>query len=131
MKRWQAEVQQAITSLQNERTEDGLAALTIEEANRHQELLVTLDDLRLPIHRIEHQLQMQRTCFDGEKSDQILNWLSTIPYPEHHERKVLEVLPGTGQWFLTDSRLQEWQQLSSSSFLWLRGILGSGKSRLT
>ena len=131
MRNRRTEIQRMITFLQGESLEAGLAALTMEEENRHQQLLVALNDLRLPIDRIERRLQVQRDKNNAFNPTEILNWLSTIPYQEHHRETGYGVLRGTGDWFLADSRLREWQRLTSPSFLWLHGMLGCGKSKLT
>ncbi|KAJ9259344.1 hypothetical protein DTO207G8_907 [Paecilomyces variotii] len=39
-------------------------------------------------------------------------------------------MPGSGEWLLTDPLLTDWKNRSSSSIIWLRGIPGSGKSKL-
>jgi hypothetical protein len=40
------------------------------------------------------------------------------------------VLPGTGQWLLSDIAFETWKNESVSSLLWLHGMIGSGKSKL-
>ncbi|KAK2770373.1 ankyrin repeat protein [Colletotrichum kahawae] len=42
-----------------------------------------------------------------------------------------EVLEGTGKWLLEDEIFQSWKDAEASSILWLHGIPGSGKSKLT
>ncbi|RSL80990.1 hypothetical protein CEP52_017293 [Fusarium oligoseptatum] len=42
-----------------------------------------------------------------------------------------EVLEGTGKWLLHDPTFLRWKNESASSILWLHGIPGSGKSKLT
>jgi adenylylsulfate kinase-like enzyme len=42
----------------------------------------------------------------------------------------MDVLPGTGQWLLSDPVFDKWKKESVSSILWLHGIPGSGKSKL-
>lgn len=52
------------------------------------------------------------------------------PYIQHHEQTKSEVLKGTGSWFLRHPDFLKWRDESASSILWLRGIPGSGKSKL-
>ena len=105
-----------------------LTGLTIGEQTRHQQLATALKDLEMPIHRIQHQVQSLQDQVQNAEHSKILDWLSTIPHRQHHHS---DVLAGTGAWFLTHPRLLEWQSLSSSSFIWLHGIVGCGKSYLT
>ena len=67
----------------------------------------------------------------GPKRTEILRWISIEPYIQHHEQTHTDVLPGTGQWLLSDSVFNKWKKESVSSMLWLHGIPGSGKSKLT
>ncbi|KAL7265925.1 hypothetical protein RUND412_011545, partial [Rhizina undulata] len=64
-----------------------------------------------------------------ERSD-ILKWLSTVPFEDHH----LFIRPsrqaGTGEWLLKKKEFIYWKDSSSSSILWLRGIAGAGKTVL-
>lgn len=64
------------------------------------------------------------------KRTKILKWLSPEPYLQHHEQAKREVLPGTGQWLLSDPLFNSWKKESVSSILWLHGVPGSGKSKL-
>jgi hypothetical protein len=65
-----------------------------------------------------------------EKRTRILGWLSSEPYIQHHEQMKEDVLPGTGQWLLSDMVFRTWRNGSDSSLLWLHGMIGSGKSKL-
>jgi hypothetical protein len=64
------------------------------------------------------------------KRTEILRWLSPEPYLQHHEQTKIDVLPGTGQWLLSDIAFETWKNESVSSLLWLHGMIGSGKSKL-
>ncbi|KAH8624659.1 hypothetical protein IG631_20124 [Alternaria alternata] len=57
-------------------------------------------------------------------------WLSLAPYKEHHVRHSKHRLRGTTHWLTNDSRYVDWKSSASSSLLWLRGVLGSGKTNL-
>lgn len=60
----------------------------------------------------------------------ILNWLSTQLYATHHRAQFTKVLDRTGTWLLQDETLLSWQKASKSSFFWLHGSMGTGKSCL-
>jgi hypothetical protein len=57
-------------------------------------------------------------------------WLSSTPHKEHHIRHSKSRLIGSTQWLLGDARYLHWQRHTTSSMLWLRGIMGSGKTNL-
>jgi hypothetical protein len=61
----------------------------------------------------------------------IQNWLSSQPYKFYHAETKKGIIPGTGQWLLGDPLFRKWKRDSVSSILWLHGIPGSGKSKLT
>ena len=66
-----------------------------------------------------------------EKRHQVFDWLSTIPYRKHHSNIIRSVLKGSGQWLLTSPDYRNWWKSSTSSILWLHGMPGCGKTRLT
>lgn len=109
---------------------EGLAALSSDEQNKHQHLKDVLDNLQMPIDRIERDLQDMRDDLGDAKRIQILQWISPIPYEQHHNQARRDLMAGTGLWFLNDERLLGWRGSSTSSIMWLRGIAGSGKSKL-
>ncbi|KZL84343.1 hypothetical protein CI238_11683 [Colletotrichum incanum] len=65
-----------------------------------------------------------------DDSREILRWLSSVPYIQHHKHHSQQRLPGTGQWLLRHPRLTDWLSSSSSSILILHGIPGCGKTSL-
>lgn len=115
---------------QRKNLEEGLETLTLEEKVNFDRLKKTLEDLQGPISRMETQLEDVRDNLKTEQRQEILHWLSPIPYMQHHVQSKRDILPGTGSWFLNDDRLIQWRNSSSSSIIWLRGIAGSGKSKL-
>ncbi|CCF37257.1 pfs domain-containing protein [Colletotrichum higginsianum] len=72
-----------------------------------------------------------RTEFTTQRNNEILLWISKEPYEQHHTQTNSEVLEGTGKWLLEDEVFQKWRNENVSSILWLHGIPGSGKSKLT
>ncbi|KAF5495471.1 Ankyrin repeat domain-containing protein 50 [Colletotrichum fructicola] len=69
--------------------------------------------------------------FTTQRINEILTWISKEPYEQHHTLNKSEVLEGTGKWLLEDEVFQSWKNNKTSSILWLHGIPGSGKSKLT
>ena len=130
----QEDVQKDILLVQSEAIGDlqtNLRAMTLSEDNHHQSLVALLEDLRMPICRMKSTVQDVQDGLHSKLRQEILDWVSTVPHRLHHDRIYSDVLPGTGQWFLDDQRLLAWRSASSPSLLWLHGIPGSGKSKLT
>ena len=79
-------------------------------------------------------LQRAVAAFEGGYKvydrSKILEWLSVIPYHQHHKQAYSEVQQGTGMWFLQDIVYENWKNLPESSLLWLHGPPGCGKSKL-
>ena len=84
-----------------------------------------------PLVRTVGSVQGLQDRLKAEERRGLLAWLSRIPYREHHEITYREVLPDTGLWLLNKAEFLDWQSSSSSSLLWLHGIPGAGKSKLT
>jgi hypothetical protein len=61
---------------------------------------------------------------------EVLDWLSTQPYIDHHTTIKSRVMDGTGQWLLNHWTFRRWKVASSNSLLWLHGMQGTGKSSL-
>jgi hypothetical protein len=70
------------------------------------------------------------THISGLQRRQILDWLSTQPYLDHHTTIKLRVLDGTCRWVLEHASFTEWKDESTNSLLWLHGAQGAGKSCL-
>ncbi|KAH7132739.1 hypothetical protein EDB81DRAFT_114385 [Dactylonectria macrodidyma] len=97
----------------------------------HDELQRMLEHFDAPVNRWDEALNVITDQLDAEKRGKILHWISAEPYRQHHEQTKSEVLEGTGKWLLQDPTFLRWKNESASSILWLRGIPGSGKSKLT
>ena len=115
---------------QRRNLEEGLETLTIEEKGNFHRLRKVLEDIQRPINRVEKHLEHVHDNLKSDERQQILRWLSPIPYVQHHIQSKNDLMEGTGSWFLNHSRLIQWRSSSSSSIMWLRGIAGSGKSKL-
>ena len=53
---------------------------------------------------------------------EILEWISTIPYLDHHKRISEGRLGGTAEWLLRRKEYLNWESSSASKLLLLRGI---------
>ncbi|CAN9314042.1 unnamed protein product [Alternaria alternata] len=83
--------------------------------------------IRTDIMRIDENIM---TSLKAQSFRDFIAWLSLTPYREHHVRHSKHRLRGTTQWLTNDSCYVDWKSSASSSLLWLRGILGSGKTNL-
>ncbi|KAA8894561.1 hypothetical protein FN846DRAFT_786170, partial [Sphaerosporella brunnea] len=64
----------------------------------------------------------------GSKRTQILKWISTIAYTDHHARISEGRLKGTGDWLFKKEEYRAWRSSSASKLLLLHGIPGAGKT---
>ena len=119
-----------VDARQRQNLEEGLENLTLEEKANSDRLHQILEDLKQPISRIEGQVEYIHDSLNNAHRQDILQWISSIPYLQHHVQSKMDILQGTGSWFLNDNRLVQWRSSSLSSILWLRGIAGCGKSKL-
>ncbi|CAG8960929.1 hypothetical protein HYFRA_00002467 [Hymenoscyphus fraxineus] len=105
-----------------------------DECSRYHDLKRIIQDFNNPLKRISTQLKLVQDNLEASKRKEILNWMSNIekvPYLKHHKENKREVLAGTGNWLLEEAIFKRWKDDSASSLLWLHGIPGSGKSKLT
>jgi len=59
-----------------------------------------------------------------------VNWLSAVPYTQHHKRHSDNRLPGSTQWIFEQPEYLDWKSACSSSIILLQGIPGSGKTHV-
>ncbi|VUC25174.1 unnamed protein product [Clonostachys rosea] len=83
-----------------------------------------------PMQRWDGALHAISDQLEAEQRKKILQWMSAEPYIQHHKQTKSEVLKGTGNWLLQNPSFLRWKNESASSILWIRGIPGSGKSKL-
>lgn len=110
----------------------------IVDAQVQQQTLVQVDEiqeivemLQRPIRRLIDASAIYTKTLDEEKFRAVLNWLSSIPYTQHHQRHSEARLSGSAQWLLRHPQYEDWKGSSSSSLFLLQGIPGSGKTNLT
>ncbi|KAI1754330.1 hypothetical protein F4782DRAFT_539160 [Xylaria castorea] len=68
---------------------------------------------------------------EQENRVRILRAISNIPYGTHHKTARKGRVEGSGAWLLKKPEFREWRTSSFPSVLWLHGIPGSGKTKLT
>jgi AAA ATPase domain len=89
-----------------------------------------LTSLSEPIKRLVDRSSISTQVLQGSQNLQLLRWLSSVPFPNHHKRHSESRIPGSGQWLLGHDRYLNWRNKSSSSIFLLHGIMGSGKTSL-
>lgn len=67
---------------------------------------------------------------EDEKTDKIHRWLSAPDPSTNYDKALKQRQDDTGLWFLEGDQYAKWKT-SASSFLWLHGIPGCGKTILT
>ncbi|KAL8691858.1 MAG: hypothetical protein Q9218_003002 [Villophora microphyllina] len=97
---------------------------------KYQSLKTILVSFEQPTLRTSTQIWDIHTSLQKEGRRQILSWLSTVKYREHHKSSFSTVMPGSGSWLQLKREFINWKSSSSSSILWIHGIPGSGKSKL-
>lgn len=109
----------------------GLKSQNLAESQRYERLENMLKQLQEPISRLGTLSANIQDGLETPTRGQILRSISTIPYPTHHKMAKKGRLAGSGQWLLAKDQYKSWRKESSSSVLWLHGIPGSGKTKLT
>lgn len=71
---------ETINAERSDNFEDGLATLTLEEREFHQQLNALLDDLSRPIKRMDAELGDVHDWLSTEGKNQFLQWFSPLPY---------------------------------------------------
>lgn len=95
-----------------------------------QTLVSRLQDMQVPMERLGAVTDESHEILVKWQRDRILDSLSNIPYVNHHQEVYRKVLQDSGKWLLDSPITQSWLLSSSSQFLWLHGVMGSGKSCL-
>jgi hypothetical protein len=102
----------------------------LENYKGRQELMNLLEDLEKPINRVSFQLAELHDNLQASKRREILKWISSVPYEQHHWNVRRYRLEKSCLWLFGKEEFRMWRKSSASSILWLHGIPGSGKSIL-
>jgi hypothetical protein len=107
-----------------------LKSLDMDLQKRTECLRKILSDLDKPLYRIGDQLTDLHDGLQRSERLEVIQWLSTVPYPQHHQNVRKDRLCKSGLWMLRKEEFLDWKKTSTSAILWLHGIPGSGKSKL-
>jgi len=80
-----------------------------------------LHSLDAPMTRIDQGVSALLEWIDGEDEMGILEWISGIPYGDHHATVKNQRTLDTCEWLLQNERFREWEDTCSSAILWLQG----------
>ncbi|GKZ93566.1 hypothetical protein AnigIFM59636_006640 [Aspergillus niger] len=79
-------------------------------------------DLDQPIVRIADEVSDLHIALKESERCELLQWLSTVAIQQHYKEALASVLPGSGEWLLSEPRFVNWKDSSSSETFWLHGI---------
>ncbi|KAH8737409.1 hypothetical protein BGZ61DRAFT_15456 [Ilyonectria robusta] len=115
-----------ITAGNCERTVSSMARQRLDKAQADvQEMLKEqMQQFNTSSQRFWKKLEDDERC-------KILQWISEIPYETDHYNAVKGRVKGTGQWLLDHEKYSQWRSADSSTTLWLSGIPGAGKTKLS
>ena len=94
----------------------------IQDRETNTKLESLLEDLKLPILRVDARVGTLSDEYEVDKRNKILSWVSDIPYEEIHYVARKGWTNGTGKWLLDHERYVEWRASSTSTILWLHGM---------
>ena len=110
---------------------NNITSLHDDASNKIEGLEKLIKAFDEPLVRTMGTLQNLQDQLKAEERRGLLAWLSRIPFREHHDKAYRDVLPDTGLWLLRKANFLSWRTSSSSSTLWLHGIPGAGKTKLS
>ncbi|RPB22322.1 hypothetical protein L211DRAFT_769603, partial [Terfezia boudieri ATCC MYA-4762] len=87
-----------------------------------------LNDVTMTMLNLGPQIDAIEKSLEVNRKSKILQWISNIPYTEHHARISEGRLKGTGDWLFEREEYRNWRAISASKLLLLRGIPGAGKT---
>lgn len=93
-----------------------------DQVRHSQDLRQILTSVEQPLQRIVDAASEVQDGLARSQRLEILRWMSTVPYREHHRSSISNVLDHSGAWMQNHSRFIEWKSSSCSSILWLHGI---------
>ncbi|KAM0517677.1 hypothetical protein ACHAPE_004649 [Trichoderma viride] len=119
---------QEVTVCEASRSE--IAGRQADEKSR--ELLFSVNKLSSPLARVDEGVMDIREMIDEDRLRGLLQFIS----PEGHGKSHVDIadsrIDDTGDWLIEHEGFRAWQAIpSSSTILWLKGTVGTGKTYLT
>jgi N-terminal domain of NWD NACHT-NTPase/AAA domain len=101
--------------------------MSLQVGNIHK----IVETLQSPVCRLVEESKICAKKLVEADFLKVLQWLSSVPYTQHHRRHSGARLPNSSKWLFRHRLYVDWKGSSSSSILLLHGIPGSGKTHLT
>ncbi|KAH7192809.1 ankyrin repeat-containing domain protein [Fusarium flagelliforme] len=89
-----------------------------------------LQDLRNPLSRTVEYEQGDQETIEEPLLQEMMCWMSSISVNTHLRAAQQAALPDTGRWLLESTEFINWRDSSSSEYLWIYGIAGSGNTTI-
>ncbi|KAJ5725261.1 uncharacterized protein N7483_006618 [Penicillium malachiteum] len=89
-----------------------------------------IEILNAPIKHIDEGVKHLLEYLHDKERNEILEWISSIPFGKNHNRVKERRTPGTGNWIIHHERFRDWKENSSPGLFWLQGSPGAGKTFL-
>ncbi|KAF0640975.1 hypothetical protein FPSE5266_03283 [Fusarium pseudograminearum] len=81
--------------------------------------------------RFDDQTRQLWKHLNEDERCKILQWVSDIPYESDHYIARKGRVDGTGEWLMGHEVYETWQRPDTSNLMWLNGIPGAGKTKLS
>jgi Cdc6-like AAA superfamily ATPase len=87
--------------------------------------------LHAPVMRVESRLGELLQLAESVERGKILQWISAVHHETDHYNAQKGRQDGTGDWLLARRHYLKWRDSPTSTTLWLHGIPGAGKTKLS
>ncbi|KAF0322087.1 ankyrin repeat protein [Colletotrichum asianum] len=123
-------VSQLATSLHDQLASS--TAVTVKSLDiSFNSLMSMFRDLEQPIARVAGTLDRIERSLEAKERQQLIEWLSVIRHMHVHQTVRRGFIESTGGWLLQKAEYTAWSDSTIPCSLWLRGVPGCGKSKLT
>ncbi|KAI0884268.1 uncharacterized protein GGS22DRAFT_194819 [Annulohypoxylon maeteangense] len=108
----------------------GSLASILESQGALQTQLARLKDIHEDTKMIKEAVMNKGNYESNQKRSSVLEWLSKLPYIDHHTSAKDKRVFGTGNWIFEHEDFKNWHDSVEQHILWIHGIRGAGKTKL-